>query len=90
NRMTRVACFGGYVLGLVGALIGAGCAGAPGGGAAPRSPSEEQSGAQTSNGEVVGADQVPPGEKLETGPRVGSQGIVPAGQPPHGKPKQHR
>ena len=29
----------------------------------------------------MGADGVPPSEKLKTGPRVGSEGIVPADQP---------
>jgi hypothetical protein len=97
HRMTKVACSRGSVLGLLFSfLTSAGCGAASGGGtggsAPPRSPSEDYAppGAQTSNGEVAGSDQVPPGDKLQTGPRVGTAGIVPAAQPPHGEPKQKR
>jgi hypothetical protein len=49
--------------------------------AAPfRSPSRDYPlpAVQTSNGEVVGVDRQPPGEKLETSPAVGSGGPTPA------------
>jgi hypothetical protein len=37
----------------------------------------------TGNGEVMGADRVSPGQKLEEGPKLDSQeGIKPAGKPP--------
>ncbi len=37
--------------------------------------------AQTSDGEVVGADRMPPEDKLRQGPRAGSTGVVPAETP---------
>jgi hypothetical protein len=37
----------------------------------------------TGDGEVMGADRVPPGQKLEQGPRLDSQqGLKPAAKPP--------
>lgn len=43
--------------------------------------------AQTSNGEVVGVDRQPPGDKLREGPRAGTAGVVPA-ETPGGPPEQ--
>lgn len=40
---------------------------------------------QTSDGEVVGADRTPPGDKLEQGPRVGTPaGVSPSAGPESG------
>jgi hypothetical protein len=36
---------------------------------------------ETSQGEVIGADRVPPGDKLRSGPQVGSRGVIPAEGP---------
>lgn len=49
------------------------------------SPSSERdpSAPTTSDGEVIGADRVPPNQKLEQGPRVdSSEGVKPAATPP--------
>lgn len=72
--------------GRVWAFLGAWAAFACGGPAAEGSSSTLRSpttdypspAAQTSNGEVVGADRVPPGDKLQTSPSVGSSGVSPA------------
>jgi hypothetical protein len=37
---------------------------------------------ETSQGEVVGADRVAPGDKLRTGPTIGPGGPTPAEKPP--------
>jgi hypothetical protein len=37
--------------------------------------------AQTSDGEVVGVDRVPPGDRLQQGPKVGTEGVKPAAGP---------
>jgi len=38
----------------------------------------------TSDGEAIGADRVPPGQKLEEGPKLDSKdGVKPAATPPH-------
>lgn len=44
--------------------------------------------AQTSDGEVVGADRVPPGDKLEEGVHAGSHGVIPGGKPGGAAPEQ--
>ncbi len=51
--------------------------------APPRSPTLDYPPppAQTSNGEVVGADRVPPGDKLKQGPTVGTEGVQPSAGP---------
>ena len=51
--------------------------------APPRSPSLDYPPppVETSNGEVVGADRVPPGDKLQQGPKVGTEGAQPAPGP---------
>ena len=36
---------------------------------------------ETANGDVVGADRTAPADKLKTGPRVGDDGVRPAGRP---------
>ena len=48
-----------------------------------RSPSLDYppSAAQTSDGEIVGADRVPPGDKLQQGAHAGSQGVSPSAGP---------
>ena len=48
-----------------------------------RSPSLDYppSAAQTSDGEIVGADRMPPGDKLQEGPRAGTPGVTPAAGP---------
>ena len=48
-----------------------------------RSPSLDYppSAAQTSDGEIVGADRMPPGDKLQEGARAGSEGVHPSGGP---------
>ena len=52
----------------------------------PRSPSLDYPlpAAQTSDGEIVGADRIPPGDKLEQGPRVGTAGASPSAGPGSG------
>lgn len=62
------------------------CAARPAEGGPARSPSLDYPPppAQTSDGEVVGADRQPPGDKLATGPRAGSGGLVPASRPAGG------
>jgi hypothetical protein len=54
-----------------------------------RSPTLDypQSEAQTSNGEVVGADQMAPEDKLDNGARVSPRGLIPSGGPP--QPESH-
>ncbi|HVU04557.1 MAG TPA: hypothetical protein VHE30_22520 [Polyangiaceae bacterium] len=76
--MRRVVLFAGFCL--------VACGGS--GEAPPRSPSTDyvEPQARTSNGEVVGADREPPGDKLAESPRIGSGGITPASTPPHGEP----
>jgi hypothetical protein len=92
NRMSRVGSRAVRVFAntIFVVLTSAGCGGNAGE-SAPRSPSQDYPPppAQTSDGEVVGADRVPSGEKLETSPKIGTGGIVPAAQPPHGKPGSH-
>jgi len=70
-------------LGLVVALLG-GCA--PPNAAPPKSPGNndvQPPTTTTGNGEIMGADRVPPGQKLEQGVRVdANDGIKPAAQPP--------
>src|SRR4051812_18838876 len=48
-----------------------------------RSPSLDYppSAAQTSNGEIVGADRVPPGDKIQQGARAGTAGVSPSAGP---------
>ena len=41
--------------------------------------------AQTADGDVLGADRVPPGDKLATGARIGPGGFTPA----HARPEAH-
>ncbi len=86
NRMSGVGL---CTLGIAVVLMSAGCGGATSEGAPPRSPSQDYPppSAQTSDGEVIGADRTRLEEKLETSPRVGLGGIVPAARPPHGEPK---
>ena len=86
NRMSGVGLCG---VGMVVVLMGAGCGGAASESASPRSPSRDYPppSAQTSDGEVIGADRTPPEEKLETSPKVGVGGIAPATRAPHGEPK---
>jgi hypothetical protein len=64
-------------------LAGTGCADAGTTSAPPRSPSLDYPppAAQTSNGQVVGADQVPPGDKLRQSPRIGPEGPIPSERP---------
>jgi hypothetical protein len=51
--------------------------------AAPPSSERDPSAPTTSDGEVVGADRVPPSQKLEQGPRVDTNdGVKPAATPP--------
>jgi hypothetical protein len=52
-------------------------------GAAVRAPSADTSPppTQASNGQVIGADQVPPGDKLAMSVRITPEGILPASQP---------
>jgi hypothetical protein len=66
---------------LVAVAVLCGCSGAPKENAAPfRSPSRDYPlpAVQTSDGEVVGVDRQPPGDKLQTSPAVGSGGPTPA------------
>jgi hypothetical protein len=67
-------------------LTSAGCGGTPNEGAPARSPSQEYPPppTQTSDGEVEGADRIPSDDKLETSPRIGTRGVVPAAQPSPG------
>jgi hypothetical protein len=44
-------------------------------------------GAQTSDGQIVGADRQRPEDKLREGPRAGTAGVVPA-ETPGGPPEQ--
>ena len=48
-----------------------------------RSPSLDYppSAAQTSDGEIVGADRIPPGDKLQEKPHAGTPGLTPAAGP---------
>ena len=69
-------------LGALVALIGA-CT--PSSASPTRSPSNdfEPPATTTGNGEVMGADRVPPGQKLQEGVKLDSQeGVQPAVQPP--------
>jgi hypothetical protein len=51
--------------------------------AGPTGGERDPSTPTTSDGEVVGADRVPPNQKLEQGPRVDAkEGIKPAATPP--------
>ena len=80
RRMTRIALFSAAVT--LAALLAA-C------GAPANPPQSPGNGAQasmptTSDGEPVGADRVPPGQKLQEGPKLDSKhGIEPAATPPH-------
>jgi hypothetical protein len=73
---------------LVALLLAAACGGQQSD-APPRSPSLDYPPppVETSNGEVVGADRVPPRDKLEQGPKAGSEGVQPAAGP-GGVPEQ--
>jgi len=54
-------------------------------GPTPNSPIHDHQPPSTSpgDGEVMGADRVPPEQKLEEGPKLDSeQGVVPSGTPP--------
>ena len=61
------------------ALLSVGCGGRPAD-APPRSPSLDYPPppVETSDGQVVGADRMAPGDKLASGARVGVGGVVPA------------
>ncbi len=68
-------------LALVVALLGA-CAPS---GTPPKSPTNdvEPPTTTTGNGEIMGADRMPPGQKLEEGVQLDSQdGVKPAAKPP--------
>ena len=67
---------------MLAAVLGA-CAPSPA--APPKSPTNdvEPPATTTGNGEVMGADRVPVGQKLEEGVKLDSQeGVKPAAQPP--------
>lgn len=54
-------------------------------GPAPNSPTHDHHPPATSpgDGEVIGADRVPPEDKLQEGPKLDSEeGVVPSGAPP--------
>ena len=57
---------------------------APSPAAPPKSPTNdvEPPATTTGNGEVMGADRVPPGQKLEEGVKLDQDGVKPAAQPP--------
>jgi len=63
--------------------IAVACGGSKPADAPPRSPSSDYPAPaqETSQGEVVGADRVPPGDKLKTGPTIGPGGVTPASGP---------
>jgi hypothetical protein len=63
-------------------LLASACAPAPASGAV-RAPSADYSppSEQASNGQVLGADRVPPGDKLATSVRITPAGVLPASQP---------
>lgn len=44
--------------------------------------------AQTSDGEIVGADRIPPSDKIREGPALGPGGATPAGRPGVGGPER--
>lgn len=44
--------------------------------------------AQTSDGEVVGADRIPPNDKIAQGPALGPGGATPSGRPGVGGPER--
>lgn len=72
------------IAGLFGLVLSA--CGGPGAGA--RSPSNDYPppAAETSDGEVVGADRVPPNQKLAESPKLGSEGMKPAATPATAEP----
>jgi len=54
-------------------------------GTPPQSPSNESQSPPptTSDGETIGADRIPPGQKLQEGPKLDSKdGLKPAATPP--------
>jgi hypothetical protein len=65
------------------AILGIAACGGSGNDKVLRSPSLDYPppAAQTSDGEIVGADRMPPGDKLQEGPRAGSPGVTPAAGP---------
>lgn len=58
--------------------------------APPRSPTFDYPppAQETSQGEVLGADRMPPGDKLKTGPTIGPGGVTPAAGPGTSEPQQ--
>jgi hypothetical protein len=70
-------------LGGAGVLLLAAACGGPAPAESPRSPSldYQPGGAQTSDGEAVGADGRNPADTLQTSPQVGTEGAKPAAQP---------
>ena len=78
RRMTRIALFS-SALTLATLLAACGSPATP-----PQSPTNDAQGPTTSDGEAVGADRVPPAQKLQEGPKLDSKhGVEPAATPPH-------
>jgi hypothetical protein len=65
------------------ALVVTSACGGQGAGGPVRSPALDYPlpASQTSDGEVVGADRIPPGDKLQEGAHAGTAGVVPAAGP---------
>jgi hypothetical protein len=83
---TRAMAVPRLVFALAALLWGTSCHGGGGrsSGAQPaRSPSLDYPAPaqETSQGEVIGADRVPPGDKLKTSPRAGTEGVTPGVTP---------
>jgi len=85
SRGTRVALASGMAphISIAALLVVLAACGAPGNPVRSPSNAQQPPATTTSDGKVIGADGVPPGQKLEEGPRLDSRdGLKPAATPP--------